>query len=73
MLKRFGASTKLKTCPLSTGGGLLLAASQLAESRMNSTPTSLILPLKGLVDECLRLCGIEGKIFEQGAVYHRSF
>src|SRR5580658_951834 len=47
MLKRFGAATKLKTCPSSTGGVLLLAASQLAESRMNSTPTSTILPLNG--------------------------
>src|SRR5580693_4054575 len=47
MLKRLGAPTKLKTCPSSTGGVLLLAASQLAESRMNSTPTRVILPLKG--------------------------
>src|ERR1700678_1034221 len=38
MLKRLGAPTKLKTCPSSTGGAPL-AASQLAESRMNSTPT----------------------------------
>src|ERR1035437_938061 len=47
MLKRFGAPTKLKTFPSSTGGVLLLAASQLAESRMNSTPTRVILPLEG--------------------------
>src|SRR5580692_5516834 len=47
MLKRLGAGTKLNTCPLSTGGVLLLAASQLAESRMNSTPTRVILPLVG--------------------------
>src|SRR5579862_9627363 len=47
MLKRFGAATKLKTCPSSTGGVLLLAASQVAASKINSTPTSLIFPPDG--------------------------